>query len=60
MFGGFYMYAFTMVFPNGKVKLIGFVNSTEEADELLDRICRKYGTEYIATSGAKFNVELAA
>lgn len=54
------MYAFTMVFPNGKVKLIGFVNSTEEADELLDRICRKYGTEYIATSGAKFNVELAA
>ncbi len=54
------MFAFTATFPNGTVKLIGFVNSQKEADDLLDKICSRYGTEYIATSGIRFGVELAA
>lgn len=54
------MYAFTITYPNGEVKLMGFVNSQAEADALLDKICSKYGTEYIASSGIRFGLELAA
>jgi len=54
------MFAFTMTYPSGKVQLVGFVNSQAEADELLDKICSRYGTEYIASSGIRFGLELAA
>lgn len=54
------MFAFTVTYPSGKVQLVGFVNSQAEADALIDRICRKYGTEYIASSGIRFGLELAA
>lgn len=54
------MFSLFAIFPDGNVEMLGFVSSNEEVDEILDKLCSKYGTEFIATSGVQFNVELAA
>ena len=54
------MFSLSAIFPEGNVEMLGFVSSNEEVDAILDTFCSKYGTEFIATSGVKFNVELAA
>lgn len=54
------MYAMTAVYANGRVVLLGFVNNETEVNAMIDRMCREYGTEYLASAGVHFNIELAA
>lgn len=54
------MFALVCVYPSGKRDLMGFVNSAQEAEEYIDKICEQNGgREYLTECGVRFNVELA-
>ena len=54
------MFAVVAVFKNGSIDLIGFANTNEEVEKLVDRYISRYGAEYLGDKGVRFNVELAA
>ena len=55
------MYAVTLLIQKTKevVELLGFANSQEEVDALIDACCRKYGADWLGSKGYGFGVELA-
>ena len=53
------MFAVVAVFPSGRQNLIGFANSTEEADALVAECIARNGEEKLKEMGIRFNVELA-
>lgn len=54
------MYKVMMVKASGAiVKVLGFADSTKEADELIGMACRQFGCEWIGSHGYDFNVKEA-
>ena len=53
------MFAVSLFKNDVFVKLIGFVNSHEEVENIFDMFVRKYGAEWLGANGYDFKVELA-
>ena len=53
------MFAVTAVLKTGRIHLIGFANSPEEADRMTDEFIAYNGREKVEQLVARFNVELA-
>lgn len=53
------MYAVTLLKNSKLVKLIGFVNSKEEFDKVVDEFISRYGADWLGENGYDFRVELA-
>ena len=53
------MFAVTAVYPSGRQTLIGFANSTTEADTMVAECIAHNGEERLKEMGIRFYVELA-
>lgn len=53
------MFAVIARFNDSSFVLLGFRNSKEEVEALIDEFISEYGAEALGDVGVKFNVELA-
>lgn len=54
------MFAVVAYFKDRSCDLIGFANTEEEVNELIDGYISKHGADYLGSIGTDFRVELAA
>ena len=54
------MFAVVARFADGGFDLIGFANSTEQVDRMVDQYITRHGADYLGSKGVRFNAELAA
>lgn len=54
------MLAVYATFSDGSLDLLGFANTPEQADAMVDGYITRHGADYLGSRGVRFNVELAA
>ena len=54
------MFAVVAYFKDGSFELLGFANTEEQVNELVDKYICHYGMDYLGSKGVRFNAELAA
>jgi len=58
--GGRQVFAVVIAYPTGKRDLIDFASCPEEAEEIIETVCRNNGgRQYLYEKGVRFQVELA-
>jgi len=54
------VFAVVIAYPTGKRDLIDFASCPEEAEEIIETVCRNNGgRQYLYEKGVRFQVELA-
>ena len=53
------MYAVTLTKDGKVLKLVSFVNSKEEFEEIAQTLIAKYGEQWLIDNGYRLNLELA-
>ena len=54
------MFAVVAYFKDGSLDLLGFANTEDQVNDLVDKYISRHGADYLGSKGVRFNAELAA